>query len=862
MLRESPTLHSTGQTTVRSDPRGYRISSFFDVFLELSVDGGSTWTPADNSVRLVMTPTPTFVPDVAGDVVSPPGISIGDLNGDGYPDLVVTDRAPSPPSPPLGSSMTNTFSCDVLYLYGGLQRSSTGTCSVRYSHNSGDASNDYYDTEMLQLDISGGTLPGGVMVRESPSKASLGRTSVRATGGAGGAGGAGGGNGGFAISSFFDVFTELSVDGGATWTPQPPFTLTYTDTLPPSLGTTQACLPVETYSDDLWPSNGDLDFQTPLPPGTPPPTWSNGMSYQWTMISRPSGSSSARLALPALGTQQVYETDVDCDMQISFGPGLPRTDVHMTGDETVQISHSSDNGQERDYNQEMLSLTLTGNLGSVGTVMLRESPTKQSLGRRTVAPNGGGYRISSFFDVFTEISLDGGTTWSPSNDSVRIEQQLLAPPAPSGALSSSGGGLWAKSNETCGNGLFADGTQMARLGFFNVAKGFALPPSGDSAVTQTSASCRATLSLDGGNSFFDVFLDVDLAFQVTAADSTPTGNVYYLEVKKDSTKIHLRESPTLSHLRLRESPTLPSKGMIVASASSGKPGASTCSAFFDIFTEISLDDGATWSPSPSAMRIELDTAVAGTITGNKWLDANGNGVLDPGETGLANWKIALLDTAGNIVDTVRTDLSGNYSFTNVPAGTYRVQENGQPGWVLTSGLPVYGFSTAPGDSLSAVNFGNFQAPSLSGVTFNDHNGNGSRDPGEQGLQGQAVGLVPSCNQNPAISVHVLTGSFGLRLNGLPQGTPITGTTVGYTYAKRAAIMDNQRKDVAPLAPKAGRHVSDYSSIGKGWDGTVKGTKFEDGEIPTQMDALRSPFYVHCPARRQPVHSHIIIKEGF
>src|SRR5262249_4837746 len=55
--------------------------------------------------------------------------------------------------------------------------------------------------------LSGGTLPGGVMVRESPTKASLGRTSVRTTASD------------YRIGSFFDVFTELSTDGGVTWSP-------------------------------------------------------------------------------------------------------------------------------------------------------------------------------------------------------------------------------------------------------------------------------------------------------------------------------------------------------------------------------------------------------------------------------------------------------------------------------------------------------------------------------------------------------------------------------------------------------------------------------------------------------------------
>ena len=65
-----------------------------------------------------------------------------------------------------------------------------------------------FNTEMLQLDIAGGTLPPGTMIRESPTLASTGKTTVRDIGG-----------GMFAIDSFFDIFTELSLDGGQTWFP-------------------------------------------------------------------------------------------------------------------------------------------------------------------------------------------------------------------------------------------------------------------------------------------------------------------------------------------------------------------------------------------------------------------------------------------------------------------------------------------------------------------------------------------------------------------------------------------------------------------------------------------------------------------
>jgi hypothetical protein len=70
-LRESPTKQSLGTQTIRSDPRGYRISSFFDVFLELSTDGGQSWTPANRSIRVQASAPPAapnsiFVTPIAG----------------------------------------------------------------------------------------------------------------------------------------------------------------------------------------------------------------------------------------------------------------------------------------------------------------------------------------------------------------------------------------------------------------------------------------------------------------------------------------------------------------------------------------------------------------------------------------------------------------------------------------------------------------------------------------------------------------------------------------------------------------------------------------------------------------------------
>jgi hypothetical protein len=66
-----------------------------------------------------------------------------------------------------------------------------------------------FPTEMLQLNLAGNTPLGPVMIRESPTLASTGQTRIDDLG-----------NGSFRIDSFFDVFTELSLDGGQSWIPQ------------------------------------------------------------------------------------------------------------------------------------------------------------------------------------------------------------------------------------------------------------------------------------------------------------------------------------------------------------------------------------------------------------------------------------------------------------------------------------------------------------------------------------------------------------------------------------------------------------------------------------------------------------------
>src|SRR5207244_12557307 len=66
MIRESPTRASTGKTSIRQVPGGNMIGSFFDVFPEISLDGGQSWTPASSgAARVDMHHDPSDAPQTS-----------------------------------------------------------------------------------------------------------------------------------------------------------------------------------------------------------------------------------------------------------------------------------------------------------------------------------------------------------------------------------------------------------------------------------------------------------------------------------------------------------------------------------------------------------------------------------------------------------------------------------------------------------------------------------------------------------------------------------------------------------------------------------------------------------------------------
>src|SRR5207248_1407355 len=95
-----------------------------------------------------------------------------------------------------------------------------------------------------------------------------------------------------------------------------------------------------------------------------------------------------------------------------------------------------------------------------------------------------------------------------------------------------------------------------------------------------------------------------------------------------------------------------------------------------------------------------------SVVEGKFVDVNGNGVLDTNEPGQAGVTIQLINaTTGAVLQSTVTNSSGNFSFTGLAPGSYRVREVTPAGTVQTTANPADILATS-GVNVSGVNFGN------------------------------------------------------------------------------------------------------------------------------------------------------------
>ncbi len=199
---------------------------------------------------------------------------------------------------------------------------------------------------------------------------------------------------------------------------------------------------------------------------------------------------------------------------------------------------------------------------------------------------------------------------------------------------------------------------------------------------------------------------------------------------------------------------------------------------------VTADFGYNWVPPTDTTN--PPPGATGAIGDRLWIDANGDGVQDPGEAGLPNIPVALWYDSNNdgavdmIYGNTTTGPDGGYIFDALPAGIYEVRVNGgvTPIGYTQTGDPdgtldnktTEPIVLGPGDVYLNADFGYDPAAgsTIGDLVYVDLNGNGVWDAGEPGIPGVTVALLDGAGKVIATTTTDPNGQY--LFAGLPAGT--------------------------------------------------------------------------------------------
>lgn len=245
---------------------------------------------------------------------------------------------------------------------------------------------------------------------------------------------------------------------------------------------------------------------------------------------------------------------------------------------------------------------------------------------------------------------------------------------------------------------------------------------------------------------------------------------------------------------------------------------------------------------------------AGTASlGNRvWYDVDNNGLQNAGEFGVVGVKCELLDGFGNVVNVpgtstpyvIYTNALGEYLFTGLPAGDYKVRFSNFPAGYTSSPADAgtndaidadanfTGISTGTttattgvytlqtGEDNLTVDMGIVPPTtgnnnSLGNFVWSDLDADGQQDAGEPGVQGVTVTLynngpdgLPGTPDDIVVGVTTTDNNGGYGFVGLPDGNynvKFSNLPAGYTFTTKDAAGSNaiNGSDASTLSGRTG-----------------------------------------------------------
>ncbi len=222
------------------------------------------------------------------------------------------------------------------------------------------------------------------------------------------------------------------------------------------------------------------------------------------------------------------------------------------------------------------------------------------------------------------------------------------------------------------------------------------------------------------------------------------------------------------------------------------------------------DSQSTVTLTAGQINLAQDFGYQGTnsVAGTLWRDTNADGFKDAGETTVfAGVTVALHDANGNVVATTVTNASGDYSFANLPNGTYTVRVTDEANllngyWHSLGAANTDNYSqpdpltvTLTGSTpIAYADFGYTREPaSLGNFVWNDLNKNGIQDAGDPGIDGVRVILTITYPNGAVTTVTTVTGD--------DPATPAVTEKGWYSFAN-LLLDENYRTSSGAATPGA------------------------------------------------------------